>query len=84
MRNKQIVDSLRELAESCQEAERQCGSRQMRARLRRHMNIVLTAADTIVQLQSRLARQARYYEHLEARQDAGWPLLEDDDPGAAL
>jgi len=54
-----------------------------RARLNWGAAALLESAQLIVQLQDRLVRQACHLEHIEA---AGpqWPLLEDDDPEAAL
>jgi len=36
------------------------------------------------ELKGRLVRQACYLEVIEARHEPRWPLLNDDDPGAAL
>ena len=36
------------------------------------------------ELKGRLVRQACYFEHIEAVNEPRWPLLHDDDPGAAL
>ncbi|MEX0670874.1 MAG: hypothetical protein WD060_10505 [Pirellulales bacterium] len=36
------------------------------------------------ELKSRLVRQACFLEVIEARHEPRWPLLRDDDPGAAL
>jgi hypothetical protein len=54
--------------------------------LRWQADVMLGAADAIVQLQQRLVRQACYFEHIEAVNEPRWPLLEDDDTdaGAAL
>jgi hypothetical protein len=36
------------------------------------------------ELRQRLVKQACYFEHIEAAGEPRWPLLEDDDPEAAL
>lgn len=54
-----------------------------KARLNFMASLLLEAADRIVLLQDRLVRQACYFEQFEARSEE-WPLLDDDDAGAAL
>lgn len=55
-----------------------------RARLNFMATVILEACACIEQLQNRLVRQACYFEHIEATEEPQWPLLDDDDAGAAL
>lgn len=85
MTNEQIITGLKQLALSCDVALENVRSRATRVQIQDQQVLVLAAADAIVQLQTRLVRQACYFEHIEAvNEPKSWPLLEDDDPGAAL
>jgi len=84
MRNDEIIQGLKELALSCDVAIERVRSRSTIRQIQEQQVLVLAAADAIVQLQQRLVRQACYFEHIEAVNEPRWPLLEDDDPGAAL
>lgn len=84
MRPHEIVGSLRVYADAmARAAVLNTTDTASRARLNFGASMLLEAADLVLQLQDRLVRQACHLEHIEA---AGpqWPLLDDDDPGAAL
>lgn len=82
MRNDEIVSNLRELAMSCNESASFRVNKHLRRQLRKHAEIVLAAADAIVQLQQRLVKQACYFEYIEAANEPkSWPLLRDDEEG---
>jgi hypothetical protein len=86
MTNDELISGLREIAQACSHAVRKTTRRGVRNQLRWQADVMLGAADAIVQLQQRLVRQACYFEHIEAVNEPRWPLLEDDDTdaGAAL
>ena len=48
---------------------------------RKHVEELATVND---ELKARLVRQACYFERIEATNEPKWPLMEGDDPGAAL
>ena len=78
-----IVEKLQNYVHACNTAASSCEAEYVEA-IREHAVIILSAADLIVQLQQRLVRQAMYFEQIEAVNEPRWPLLSDDDPGAAL
>ena len=78
-----IVERLKTYVHACNTAASACEAEYVEA-IREHAVIILSAADLIVQLQQRLVRQAMYFETIEAVNEPRWPLLSDDDPGAAL
>ena len=78
-----IVEKLQNYVHACNTAASSCQPEYVEA-IREHAVIILSAADLIVQLQGRLVRQAMYFEQIEAVNEPRWPLLSDDDPGAAL
>ena len=78
-----IVEQLQRYVVACNKAASSCEPEYVEA-IREHAVIILSAADLIVQLQGRLVRQAMYCETIEAVNEPRWPLLSDDDPGAAL
>ena len=78
-----IVEKLQNYVHACNTAASSCEPEYV-ASIREHAVIILSAADLIVQLQQRLVRQAMYFEQIEAVNEPRWPLLSDDDPGAAL
>ena len=78
-----IVERLQNYVHACNTAASSCEDRYVEA-IREHAVTILMAADLIVQLQGRLVRQAMYFEQIEAVTEPRWPLLSDDDPGAAL
>ena len=78
-----IVEKLQNYVHACNTAAASCEDRYVEA-IREHAVTILMAADLIVQLQGRLVRQAMYFEQIEAVNEPRWPLLSDDDPGAAL
>jgi hypothetical protein len=83
MRPHELVDSLMMYADAmAQAATRSEVQGASRARLNFGAAMLVESAELIVQLQERLVRQACYFEHIEA-DSPQWPLLEDDDPGAA-
>lgn len=85
MTNEEIMTGLKQLALSCDVAIGHCRSRATIRQIQDQQVLVLAAADAIVQLQNRLVRQACYFEQIEAAHaPKSWPLLADDDPGAAL
>jgi hypothetical protein len=87
MRPHEIVASLRIYADAmAQAAATKASDTASRARLNFGASLLLETADLVLQLQTRLVKQALAYEHGEAASQAKWPLLEDDDadPGAAL
>jgi hypothetical protein len=87
MRPHEIVASLRIYADAmAQAAVTKASDGASRARLNFGASLLLETADLVLQLQTRLVKQAVAYEHGEAAGQAKWPLLEDDDtdPGAAL
>ncbi len=86
MTNDELISGLREIAQACSHAVRKTTRRGVRNQLRWQADVMLGAADAIVQLQQRLVRQAVAYEHGEAANARRWPLLKDDDTdaGAAL
>lgn len=79
----EIVEKLQNYVHACNTAASSCEPEYVEA-IREHAVIILSAADLIVQLQQRLVRQAMYFEQIEAVNEPRWPLLSDDDPGAAL
>jgi hypothetical protein len=79
----EIVEKLHNYVHACNTAAASCEDRYVEA-IREHAVTILMAADLIVQLQERLVRQAMYFEQIEAVNEPRWPLLSDDDPGAAL
>ena len=78
-----IVEKLQNYVHACNTAASSCEPEYVEA-IREHAVTALSAADLIVQLQQRLVRQAMYFEQIEAVNEPRWPLLSDDDPGAAL
>ena len=78
-----IVEQLQRYVVACNKAASSCNDEYV-ASIREHAVIILMAADLIVQLQQRLVKQAMYFEQIEAVNEPRWPLLSDDDPGAAL
>ena len=78
-----IVEKLQNYVHACNTAASACEAEYVEA-IREHAVTILMAADLIVQLQGRLVRQAMYFEQIEAVNEPRWPLLSDDDPGAAL
>ena len=78
-----IVEKLQDYVHACNTAASACEDRYVEA-IREHAVTILSAADLIVQLQQRLVKQACYFEQMEAHSEPRWPLLSDDDPGAAL
>ena len=78
-----IVEKLQNYVHACNRAASSCEAEYVEA-IREHAVTILSAADLIVQLQGRLVRQARYFETIEAVNEPRWPLLSEDDPGAAL
>jgi hypothetical protein len=87
MRPHEIVASLRIYADAmAQAAVTKATDGASRARLNFGASLLLETADLVLQLQTRLVKQAVAYEHAEAANAQQWPLLEpdDDDPGAAL
>jgi len=87
MRPHEIVASLRIYADAmAQAAATKASDGASRARLNFGASLLLETADLVLQLQTRLVKQAVAYEHGEAANARRWPLLEDDDadPGAAL
>ena len=78
-----IVEKLQNYVHACNTAASSCEPEYVEA-IREHAVTALSAADLIVQLQERLVRQAMYFEQIEAVNEPRWPLLRDDDPGAAL
>ena len=79
----EIVEKLQNYVHACNRAASSCEAEYVEA-IREHAVTILMAADLIVQLQQRLVRQAMYFEQIEAVNEPRWPLLSDDDPGAAL
>lgn len=79
----EIVEQLQRYVVACNKAASSCDDEYV-ASIREHAVIILSAADLIVQLQQRLVRQAMYFETIEAVNEPRWPLLSDDDSGAAL
>jgi hypothetical protein len=87
MRPHEIVASLRIYADAmAQAAVTKASDGASRARLNFGAALLLETADLVLQLQTRLVKQAFAYEHAEAANARRWPLLQDDDtdPGAAL
>ncbi len=87
MRPHEIVASLRIYADAmAQAAVTKASDGASRARLNFGASLLLETADLVLQLQTRLVKQAVAHEHAEAANARRWPLLEDDDtdPGAAL
>ena len=81
----EIVDKLRLYVGACNHAASSCEPEYHDA-IRDHAVTILSAVDLITQLQSRLVRQAMYFEQIEAVNEPRWPLLEPDenDPGMGL
>ena len=87
MRPHEIVASLRIYADAmAQAAVTKASDGASRARLNFGASLLLETADLVLQLQTRLVKQAVAYEHAEAAHEQRWPLLDpdDNDPGAAL
>jgi len=92
MRPSEIVDYLRTLADATLKvANDENTNRGCRVRLTMQASVLLEACDTLLrqgneleQLTNRLVRQACYFEQFEARAEPPWPLMDDDDAGAAL
>ena len=78
-----IVWKLHAYVRACNTAAASCQPEYVEA-IREHAVTILSAADWIMQLQDRLVKQAMYFEQIEAVNEPRWPLLSDDDPGAAL
>lgn len=81
----QIVEKLQAYVGACNHAAASCEP-EYHDSIREHAVTILSAVDLITSLQSRLVRQACYFEHIEAVNEPRWPLLEpdDDDPGMGL
>ena len=79
----EIVEKLQNYVHACNTAASSCEAEYVEA-IREHAVTALSAADLIVQLQQRLVKQAMYFEQIEAVNEPRWPLLSDEDPGAAL
>lgn len=89
MNHNQIISGLKQIAISCADARKHLSDKRTLRNIKRHHDIVVAAADLIMQLRWRLCTQAMELERAEAAVDAEpdyWPLLDpdDDDPGAAL
>ena len=89
MNDNQIISGLKQIALSCSDARQHTKDNRTLRNIRRHHDIVVAAADLIVQMRWRLCTQAMALERAEAAVDVEpdyWPLLEPDDgdPGAAL
>lgn len=85
MRPHEVIEGLRVYAHASVKAAEIATDAAGRARLNFMAAVMLDAADTILQLQDRLVRQACSIEHIEAAAEPkSWPLLEDDDCGGAL
>lgn len=92
MTTSEIVSYLKGLADATTEVAMSADTaRVSKARLTMQAVMLLEAIDRLEalerereELQSRLVRQACYFEQFEARHEPRFPLLEDDDPGAGL
>lgn len=85
MQPHELVASLRVYATASAQAAQLDGTPiDGKARLNFMASLLLEAADQIVLLQDRLVRQACYLETIEAEHAPRFPLLDDDDAGAAL
>jgi hypothetical protein len=70
-----------EQAETIEMAELIMEQRRWIVTARKHVEELATVND---ELRQRLVRQACYFERIEATNEPRWPLMEGDDPGAAL
>lgn len=88
MNHNQIISGLKQIALSCDDARQHTSDKRTLRNIKRHHDIVVAAADVIVQMRWRLCTQAMNLERAEAAVDAEpdyWPLLDDDeDPGVYL
>ena len=70
-----------EQAETIEMAELIMEQRRWIVTARKHVEELATVND---ELRQRLVKQACYFERIEAQHEPKWPLMDGDDPGAAL
>jgi hypothetical protein len=86
-----IVKKLKSLARWHTEAAEQAETMEMAELIMEQRRWIVTARKELEQLatvngelKARLVRQACYFERIEATNQPRWPLMDGDDPGAAL
>ena len=86
-----IVKKLKSLARWHTEAAEQAETQSLAELILEQRRWIVSARKELEQLatvngelKARLVRQACYFERIEATNEPRWPLLEGDDPGAAL
>jgi hypothetical protein len=86
-----IVKKLKSLARWHTEAAEQAESQSLAELILEQRRWIVSARKELEQLatvnselRERLVRQACYFERIEAQHEPRWPLMEGDDPGAAL
>ena len=91
MSTEAIVKKLKSLARWHTEAAEQAETIEMAELILEQRRWIVTARKELEQLvtvngelKARLVRQACYFERIEAQHEPRWPLMDGDDPGAAL
>ena len=91
MSNDTIIKRLTEMARHHSKAADVADEQFLAELILQHRKWIVAARKALEQLtaendelKGRLVRQACYLEVIEARHEPRWPLLNDDDPGAAL
>jgi hypothetical protein len=91
MSTEAIVKKLRSLARWHTEAAEQAETQSLAELILQQRRWIVMARKELEQLatvngelKQRLVRQACYFERIEAQHEPRWPLMEGDDPGAAL
>jgi hypothetical protein len=86
-----IVKKLRSLARWHTEAAEQAETQSLADLILEQRRWIVSARKELEQLatvndelKARLVRQACYFERIEATNEPRWPLMDGDDPGAAL
>jgi hypothetical protein len=91
MTNDRIIRQLTRMARHHSVAADRADEQWMAECILQNRNLIVAARKAIERLASengelrdRLVRQACYFEHIEAVNEPRWPLLNEDDPGAAF
>jgi uncharacterized protein YecT (DUF1311 family) len=91
MSTEEIVKKLKSLARWHTEAAEQAETQSLAELIMEQRSWIVMArrelehlAETNGELKARLVKQACYFERIEAQHEPRWPLMEGDDPGAAL
>ena len=91
MRTRMIVNKLKSLARWHTQAAEQAETQSLAELILEQRRWIVTARKELEQLatvndelRERLVRQACYFERIEATNEPRWPLMDGDDPRAAL